>query len=173
MRFRPEKKPNVSNGASIRRVKRAHAIRILMIEINNLTTVRIDKNFLKEVAKKVLIGENRKERDLSIALVGFGRIKELNKKYRGKNQTTDVLAFAVDSTFQIPDSRFNFGEIIICPAQVKKNAKKFNTTFRKELIRILIHGILHILGYEHEKDRGAAEKMEKKEEKYLEQILEA
>lgn len=142
-----------------------------MIEINNLTREKIDKNFLKEVAKKVLIGENRKERDLSITLVGPGRIKELNKKYRRKNQITDVLAFAVDSTFQTPDSRFNFDEIIICPAQVKKNAKKFNTTFREELVRVLIHGILHILGYNHEKGGGETERMENKQEQYLKQIF--
>lgn len=142
-----------------------------MIEINNLTIGRIDKNFLKEVAKKVLIGENRKERDLSIALVGPGRIKELNKKYRRKNQITDVLAFAADSTFQIPDSRFNFGEIIICPAQVKKNAKKINTTFKEELVRVLIHGILHLLGYNHEKSGGETERMENKQEQYLKQVF--
>ncbi len=136
-----------------------------MIEINNLTTSKIDKSFLKKVAKIVLIGENKEEAGLSIALMGEGRIKELNKKYRGKNKVTDVLAFNGN-----PKLNLGLGEIVICLPEVKKNAKKFNTIFKKELARVLIHGILHLLGYEHEKDKGAAEKMEKKQEKYIREI---
>ena len=55
-----------------------------MIEINNLTTNPVDEEFLRKVAQKVLEGENKKEVDLSIALVGQGRIRELNKRYRDK-----------------------------------------------------------------------------------------
>ena len=121
-----------------------------MIEVNNLTTNKVDKEFLKGLAKKVLEDENKKIMDLSIALVGQGRIRELNKKYRGKNKVTDVLSFQYDKS----------GEVIICLREVKKNVKKFSSTYKKELARILIHGILHILGYDHEK-------MKKKEVRYL------
>lgn len=126
-----------------------------MIEINNLTTNKVDKEFLKEVVKKVLGGENRKEMDLSIVLVGQGRIRELNKKYRKKNKVTDVLSFLYDS--------HKTGEIVICLPVLKKNAKKYKSTFKKELARILIHGILHILDYSHQT-------MEKKENHYLSQV---
>ncbi|MBA7596479.1 Endoribonuclease YbeY [subsurface metagenome] len=122
-----------------------------MIEVNNLTTNKVDEEFLKGLVKKVLQGENKKIADLSIVLVGQGRIRELNKKYRGKNKTTDVLSFQYDE----------LGEVIICLREVKKNAKKFGSTYKKELARILIHGILHILGYDHEK-------MKEKENHYLE-----
>ena len=129
-----------------------------MIEINNLTTVSVDEEFLKKIAKEVLEWEKKKE-DLSIALVGQGRIRELNKRYRGRNSVTDVLAF--------PDREIGLGEIVICLREIKKNAKRYGETFKKELARVLIHGILHLLGYDHEKSELDAEKMREKEEYYL------
>jgi probable rRNA maturation factor len=129
-----------------------------MIEVNNLTIFSVDKKFLIKVAKVVLKGENIREAELSIALVGPAKIKELNKKYRRKNKTTDVLVFG------------GINEVIICPLKVKKNAKKFKSTFKKELARVLIHGILHLLGYDHEKSKKEAEKMEKKQGYYLSKI---
>ncbi len=128
-----------------------------MIEINNLTAVSIDESFLKAVARKVLKGEKQEDKDLSIALVGQEKIKELNKRYRGENRATDVLAFPGNG----------LGEIVICLKEVKKNAKRFNSVFEKELARVLIHGILHLSGYDHEKREIEARKMMKKEKDYL------
>ena len=128
-----------------------------MIELNNLTTNPVDEEFLKGIVKKVLEGENKEGAGLSIALVGQGRIRELNKKYRGKNRATDVLAFPGDG----------LGEIIICLREVKKNAKRYRSNSEKELARVLIHGILHLLGYDHEKSEQAAEKMREKEGYYF------
>jgi probable rRNA maturation factor len=141
-----------------------------MIEINNLTTNQVDEQSLKEVAKKVLIGENKEEIELSIVLVGQGRIRDLNKKYRKKNKVTDVLSFIYD----------NSGEIVICLSEIKKNIKKFklfsrslqdenleNKVFQEELARVLIHGILHVLGYDHELSEEEAKKMEDKQNHYL------
>ncbi len=132
-----------------------------MIEVNNLTPLSgVDEKFLKGVAKIVLKGENKKEAKLSVAFIGEGRIKELNKKYRGKNKATDVLSFGE-----------GLNEIVICYSEVKKNAKRYNSTFKKELAQVLIHGILHLLGYEHEKGEKEAKKMEKKQKYYLSQII--
>ena len=129
-----------------------------MIEINNLTTSpRTDEGFLKRVAEKVLKEENKSGTDLSIVLVGEGRMRELNKKYRGKNRATDVLSFSYNDS----------GEIVICLREVKKNIKKFKSTFEKELSRVLIHGILHLLGEDHEISKEKAKVMEKKQENYL------
>jgi len=147
-----------------------------MIEINNLTASPVDKKFLEKIAESILKKEKKLNKDLSIALVGSERMRELNKKYRGKNLATDVLSF------QYGDS----GEVAICLPQVKKNAKKFKSTtelplaeakvktrtkfsspFKKELTRVLIHGILHLLGFNHEKNEKEADKMRKKEADYL------
>lgn len=124
-----------------------------MIEVNNLTASKIDEEFLTGVVKKVLKKENRKEMELSLVFVGQARMRKLNKKYHKKNRVTDVLSFGDD-----------LNEIVICLREVKKNAKRFNSTFKKELARVLIHGILHLLGYEQ------GEKMQKKEDYYIEEL---
>lgn len=118
-----------------------------MVEINNLTAdLVVDENLLKKVAKNVLKGENRKELDISIGIVGKEEIKRLNRKYRKKNQPTDVLSFFYDN---------NFGEVVICPQETK------------DISRVLIHGLLHLAGYDHEKSKMAEDKMRKKEDYYL------
>ncbi len=119
-----------------------------MIEVNNLTAAFIDEEFLKEVTRKILKGEKQKNKDLSIALVDKATIKKLNKKYRKKDKPTDVLSFSYDG----------LGEIVISPEIVKKNAKKFKSAFRKELARVLIHGVLHLLGEDHEGEKPAQSK---------------
>lgn len=139
-----------------------------MIEINNLTKSRIDNNLLIRVAKIVLRGENRGDVGLSIALVRQEKIKELNKKYRRKNRVTDVLSF---SESKKPKFGEGLGEVVICPSQVKKDAKKYGLTFGKELARVLVHGVLHLLGYDHEKGKKRAELMEKKQNYYLQKIF--
>jgi len=133
-----------------------------VIEINNLTTNPIDEEFFKKTAKMILKGENKKEANLSIALVGQGRISELNRRYRGKKRVTDILAF--------PNKEIGLGEIVICFMEVKKNAKKYGLIFEKEFSKVLIHGILHLLGYNHEESEKEAERMRKKEEYYLSQL---
>jgi len=147
-----------------------------MIEINNLTTIPIDEDFIKKIVRKVLIGENKERKRLSIALIGPSEIKKANKKYRKKNQTTDVLSF---SNSEVSTKKFemfavqekeSLGEIIICPEKVKKNAKKYGLDFKTEFVKVLIHGILHLLGYNHEKPKEN-EKMKNKQDFYLSKIF--
>jgi probable rRNA maturation factor len=138
-----------------------------MIEINNLTANPIGENFLKKIAEKVLKGENRKGIDLSIALVGEKRMKGLNRKYRKKNRPTDILAFGNKEVINLKLGVKEAAEIVICPAAVRKNSARFNSIFKKELARVLIHGILHLSGYDHERNARNAGKMNKKEAYYL------
>lgn len=143
-----------------------------MVEVNNLTGFSINKKFLKRVAETVLKGENNKKGSLSIALVGLKRIQKLNKAYRKKDYPTDVLSFNSPKEFPaVSEDERELGEVIICPQQVKKNAKKFNSSFKKELVRVLIHGILHLLGYDHEKSEREAKEMRERENFYLAKIF--
>ena len=139
-----------------------------MIDINNLTNYTVDKKKFSTVAKKVLSGENRLTENISLAFVGKKDIKNLNKKFRKKDKATDVLSFELKEEKHL-------GEIVICPEVVKENAKKYGNTFKDEMLKVFIHGILHLLGYDHEKSFGCstgeaerqAENMERKQEKYL------
>lgn len=137
----------------------------MTIEINNLTNFRVDKKFFTGVAKKVLSGENRARENLSVAFVGLDEIQKLNAKYRKKNKPTDVLSFEKVSQF-----KNEFAEVVICPKVVKDDTANSPLSLKKEMAKVLIHGILHILGYDHEKLEKEAEIMAEKEKKYFSKI---
>ena len=137
-----------------------------MIDIINLTNFAVDKAFFLGVAKKVLKGENRGTENLSIAFVVPEEIQKLNKRYRKKDTPTDVLSFEKVSEFKDEAS-----EVIICPHVVRGNTHFSRLPLKKELAKVLIHGILHTLGYDHERSKADEEKMFEKEEKYFLKIF--
>lgn len=127
-----------------------------MLEVINLTSYKIDKKFLGKVAQRTLkIAGNKKIKEVSLVLASERKIKEINRKYRKKNKPTNVLSFE------------ELNEIFICPQVVQKEAKKQKKPFETELTRMLIHGILHLSGYDHEESKKEAAKMQKLEDKIL------
>jgi probable rRNA maturation factor len=118
-----------------------------------------EKSF-SQVAKKVLLGENKRTEIISLALVDKGEMRKLNKKFRKKDKATDVLSFNIDEKDYL-------GEIIICPEVAIENARKYGVPEKEEMMKIFVHGILHLCGYEHEKGKKQAEIMESKEKFYL------
>lgn len=148
-----------------------------MIEIANFTGNSFSKTFLEKlekIVKKILFAEKIEKTSLSVVLVGSGRMRKLNKKYRKKNRITDVLSFpAIKSNLSKPylikeiQEAEGLGEIVICPGMIKKNAKRLNLKFEQELARCLIHGTLHLLGYNHKKNVQQTKIMQEKAKKYL------
>jgi len=106
---------------------------------------------LKSYALKVLAQLERDKWDLSVLLCDDPTIKELNSRYRGKNEATDVLSFALDAGDPFPDSgrRRLAGDIVISLDTLRENARYFNIGEDEELRRLLIHGILHLDGMDH------------------------
>lgn len=148
-----------------------------MLEIHNFTQNELEDRFFQKIAEKTLkVAGIKKESEISLAIVGDGRIRKLNKIYRGKNRVTDVLSFS-DKTvmpylakafpkmkkgqefIEAPDGINRLGEIIICYPRAKKQAKRIGHSLEKELTILLIHGILHLLGYEHEEMKVIEEKI--------------
>jgi probable rRNA maturation factor len=102
-------------------------------------------------------------------------MRELNRQYRGVNRTTDVLSFPQIADFSIHDSRFTIhefilGDIVINLHKAKRQAIENGLTFNKELKRLLIHGLLHLVGYDHEDSKYAGRKMQKKTKEILNQL---
>jgi probable rRNA maturation factor len=126
------------------------------LEITNLTRQKIDEKDLKRVAKKTIkiLGKKGLE-NLSLVFACDARMKALNKKYRQRNRATDILSFE------------GLNEIVICLPQAARQAKELKTPLLDELKRLLIHGIVHLKGYEHEHGGKEAEKMQKIENKIL------
>ena len=169
-----------------------------MLEIRNFTQNEIDEGFLKKIAEETLKfmaaeenlpGLSEGKVEISLAIVGEGRMRKLNKIYRGKNKVTDILSFGDKSVLPYlakafprlkkgkdtvfinpPDGVKRLGEIVICYPYAKKQAKRLGNSLEKELTILLIHGILHLLGYDHEKNGRETEKMREMEEKILGQI---
>lgn len=102
---------------------------------------------------------------LSVSIIGDEEMRKLNFKFTGRNHPTDVLSFLYE------DMEPKLGEIIISAEQAIKNAGRFGNTAKEELLTYLIHGILHLLGYD---DFGEEErrKMFGKQRQILRQILE-
>jgi len=136
-----------------------------MIEINNLTNFAMDKAFFAGVAKKVLKGENKQKENVSVAFVSPAEIQKLNKKYRRKDRPTDVLSFERVSGF-----KEEFSEVVICPAIVREESKDSKLPLKKELAKMVIHGILHNLGYDHERSKKEEQVMFEKQEKYFSKV---
>lgn len=87
---------------------------------------------------------------VSVAFISQSEIKKINQAYRGQNKPTDVLSFthAEDGVL---------GEVLICYQMAKEQAKKQRIPVREEVIRLLVHGILHLMGYDHIKKKEAEE----------------
>jgi len=111
---------------------------------------------------------NRFEPDsvVSIAFIHDKQMKELNRLYRKKDTTTDVLTFPILE--QNPES-FMVGEIIVSLDKARVDAKKFGISIEREIHQLIIHGLLHLVGFDHNNDLEEKE-MELMEKKLLEQI---
>ncbi len=141
------------------------------MECNVYKTVKKAGLSKKSIQNTVFFVLKKEKQDgsISVHLVGDAKIKNLNKIYRGKNQTTDVLSFASrdGKDFCFGD---DLGDIFISVAQIRRQAKENSVSFRQELIRMLVHGVLHILGYDHQKEKEA-KIMFAKQEKYVSDLL--
>ena len=120
--------------------------------------VAINKGWLKRVIKEILDSVNYTgEAELGLVITGDETIQRLNRIYRGINETTDVLSFSMVSqleqqglTFVVPpDGLHRLGEIVISYPQAIRQAEQEGNKIEAELIRLIIHGLLHILGYDH------------------------
>jgi len=147
-----------------------------MIEVNNLTDFEIDEKFIKKIVREILKQEKKKkELKMSIALVSPQVIKKLNRTYRKKNRITDILSFSASDPKTAKADFFrekkDLGEIIICPQKVKKNSQKYKTDFEAEFLKVLIHGVLHLLKYDHERSKKKAKQMDKKQKFYFTKFI--
>ncbi|MBI2644443.1 MAG: rRNA maturation RNase YbeY [Candidatus Wildermuthbacteria bacterium] len=129
-----------------------------MVKITNLSHEKVDALFLKRIAYNILEREQQKNADLSIVLVDAQKAKQLHRMYRGKDSIPNVLSFE--------EPELGLGEIVLCPVRIRKDAKKYGITYKEELGRMLIHGVLHLLGYDHEAGRIKEHEMTKKEMYY-------
>ncbi len=139
----------------------------MKIEISNYTRkYRINKKELKQLIEQVSKLTDCREGTISISFVGKKRIRDINRDFRGKDKATNVISFPFMDN--LPKEKI-IGDIIICPSVASKEARKYGNNFVDYIAFLLIHGFLHLLGYDHikEKDRLI---MERKEEEIFRSI---
>lgn len=111
----------------------------------------------------------RRTGSVSVSFIGDARMASLNRKWRGKPSTTDVLSFA-PAGIPGPQASSDRGDIFISARTVARNARKQKISIREELLRVVIHGTLHLLGYDHATKRDAS-KMFRIQERALGKVL--
>lgn len=130
---------------------------------NRHKKIKIEKKRVREVAGAILAAVGCTSVELSILFMDDEDIKELNRDYRKKDRPTDVLSFPMrEGEFGDlnPDL---LGDVVISLDTAKRQAEERGETLEEEINLLLIHGILHLLGFDHEKNAAEARRMQAKE----------
>ena len=128
---------------------------------------KIKKKEIEEWLLKALEVLGLESIEISVYITDDQEIRELNKTYRGKDKSTDVLSFPLDETF---DGYRILGDIVISQDTAERQAKELGHSLKNEVKRLLIHGLVHLLGYDHEKGGEEERKFRELEEKILSKL---
>lgn len=129
------------------------------IEVINKTRTKIRKKQVQKDAelliallkkRSALKSKSKLEQDLNLVFLGKASMRQVNLLFRGKDKVTDVLSFSDEEIL---------GELLLCIPQIKKQAIEHKLTSRAELNYMILHGILHLLGYDHELGEKQAKQM--------------
>lgn len=150
--------------------------------INQQRKEKIAKKEWKDFALSVLKALNLEEVDVTIVFVGDRKIRALNRDFRNIDKATDVLSFSyqtTESTVNEQDVEENsfpslasfegnyLGDVVISSQTANLYAKKLGLTFDEEVKTLILHGLLHLCGYDHERDNGEMDELEQKLRKQL------
>ena len=141
--------------------------------LNRQRAVRVARGPLEEFFRRVLREMKLRDSDITICFVSDAEIARMNLAFRGKKGPTDVLSFPsgtkrrkrtyTESTESTEDTEKNYlGDIAIAPETARRYAKKNGRSLSNELRVLMLHGVLHLQGYDHETDRGEMDRIEGK-----------
>lgn len=116
---------------------------------------------IAHMVHQIALWEKRVRGAVEISLVGEATMRSLNKRHRGLDQPTDVLSFAWQEYQRLPTA--SLGELYVCYPYIIKQAKRFNVREREEFVRSLVHGLLHLAGFNHEKKKEAGRMFSRQE----------
>jgi probable rRNA maturation factor len=125
---------------------------------------------IKKIALTILELVAEKNAELSLALIGNVEMRKLNAKYRKKHYATDVLSFPAEGI--VPQETRLLGDVIISVEKAAEQAQARGHSSEQELITLLIHGVVHLLGYDHERSARDARAMHRVEKRIYRQLCE-
>lgn len=127
-----------------------------MIEVvNRQRHFKVDTEAWTTFAEKALAAVGKGESSATIAFVSDKRIRGLNRQFRGMDKATDVLSFPADGPGEL-----NLGDIAISTETAATQAKENGLSFDDEIAQLILHGLLHLSGYDHETDNGEMNRLE-------------
>jgi probable rRNA maturation factor len=135
--------------------------------------ITFDQVRLERSAQAILSDLGETSAELGVLFVGDQRMRDLNRRYRGKNHTTDVLAFSMREahpphlSHPMPDM---LGDVVISVPTAWRQAMEAGRSLDDELAWLLVHGILHLCGYDHERSKKEARRMHRRQRMVLQSI---
>lgn len=128
------------------------------VDVFNGTRLAIDRDAVARLVERVLAAEHVHASEMAVVFVGERRIRELNREHRDRDEVTDVLSFPLEEADEVHDpddpSPRLLGDVVICSRQAVRQAEADGHPAAFELAVLLVHGTLHLLGYDHEVDAG-------------------
>lgn len=134
---------------------------------NQQKVISLNQKRIKKAAEHILGYLGIADHELSILLLDNKGITDLNKKYLGRNRPTNVISFSLNEGEYGDLNPTILGDVVISVEKAHEQAEIKGTSLEGEIIFLLIHGILHLLGYDHEKKKAEQKKMENKEKEVL------
>lgn len=146
------------------------------IVIKRIVGQRLPSSFLKKwvsetaraLSREKLAATSRKKlraaREISLVFVSRAEIRRLNRQFRSKDKATDVLSFA-------PSEDGSLGELVLCLEVIRRQATEHGLSLNEELGYMVLHGILHLLGYDHELSAAASRRMLSLQDRVFERLL--
>ena len=139
-----------------------------MIDIvNGQRDRQINQKHWRDFAARAIEAIGNGHKAVTIVFVSDSAIRKLNKQFRGKDKTTDVLSFPNESEPFENENQSQLGEIVISVQRAAAQAKENGLTFSNEVEQLILHGLLHLCGYDHETDKGEMNRLELKLRKKL------
>jgi len=129
---------------------------------SRVRTVLVRETVVDQVLQQLLALVGEATSEISIEFVGDARMRRLNRDYRQKDRTTDVLAFACREAGGPATPML--GDVVVSVPTAMRQAVSLEHSLNEELVRLLIHGLLHVVGYDHERSKEDARKMQRKEQ---------
>jgi probable rRNA maturation factor len=136
---------------------------------NQVPNSGVNGRALVATAKRLLAALGEADAGLSLSLVGDAAIRALNRQYRGKDRATDVLSFPLDVEGEAGGEERLLGDVVISVDTAKRQAGDYDAPLQREIYRLLIHGMLHLKGHDHE-ELDERRQMEREERRLADAI---
>ena len=148
-------------------------MKIDLVFRNTTSDKGFNAQFFKDIIQRVFrsLGKKSPNQEISVSLVGEDKIRSLNLKFRKKDSVTDVLSFPLgEDALTGYTSVRTLGDLFICVSYARMTARRESMPIERKLQWLTVHGVLHLLGYDHEGSAKEAAVMERLEQKILRQL---